>query len=209
VEVTPYGFKNDRIWVIIDTTTMEPVAAHNSHLITFFRVVFVKDDPNSLKICLQDTLCFPDIKKRSVILKLNQNYTEAEFVQAESSYRGYKERDEINDFLSLILQQDVMLLRSSPSRLMHIDKESYIYALETDRRASFLTDGAISLLNNQSCQQLVLGMYNKYVESREYIQMANADIPTFRPNIVIDEEFDEMYCEDEFHEMRIANIMFR
>ena len=39
--------------------------------------------------------------------------------------------------------------------------------------------------------------------------LAVADIPTFRPNIVINEEYDEPYCEDEFQEMRIGNIMLR
>lgn len=34
----------------------------------------------------------------------------------------------------------------------------------------------------------------------------HADVNTFRPTFVIDEK---AYCEDEFQEMRIANIMFR
>ena len=41
------------------------------------------------------------------------------------------------------------------------------------------------------------------------LAMANADVPTFRPNFMIDEEFDEPFCEDEFQEVRIANILFR
>jgi len=32
---------------------------------------------------------------------------------------------------------------------------------------------------------------------------------TFRPTFVIDEDLDEAYCEEEFMEMRIANIMLR
>lgn len=43
-----------------------------------------------------------------------------------------------------------------------------------------------------------MAMYNKYKDDRELIGMANADVPTFRPNFVIDEEYDEPYCEDEF-----------
>lgn len=31
----------------------------------------------------------------------------------------------------------------------------------------------------------------------------------FRASFVIDEENDEPYCEDEFQELRIANVMFR
>ena len=173
------------------------------------RVVFDKEDPTKLKICLQDSLCLPDVKKRSVILKLDQDYSEAEFVQGEGSIRGYAEREEVNEFLSNILELDVVLLRSPPSRLMNIDRNHYQGALESDRRAFYQQEGAISLVNNQSCQQLVLAMYNKYRDSHEYIQMANADIPTFRPNMVIDEEFDEAFCEDEFQEMRVANIMLR
>lgn len=92
---------------------------------------------------------------------------------------------------------------------MNIDHEHYIYARESDRKASFLPEGPIYLLNNQSCQALVLAMYHKYRESQEFIRMAVADIPTFRPNLVIDEEFDEPYCEDELWELRIANIMLR
>ena len=52
-------------------------------------------------------------------------------------------------------------------------------------------------------------MYNKYKNDEKMIDMVNADIPTFRPTFVINEEYDEPYCEDEFLEMRIANIMFR
>lgn len=74
---------------------------------------------------------------------------------------------------------------------------------------NFLTDGAIHLVNNQSMQSLVMAMYNKYKDDHAMLQMANADIPTFRPNFVIDEEYDEPFCEDEFQEMRVANIMFR
>ena len=39
--------------------------------------------------------------------------------------------------------------------------------------------------------------------------MAKADVSCFRPNFVIDEEYDEPFCEDEFLEIRIANVMMR
>jgi hypothetical protein len=54
-----------------------------------------------------------------------------------------------------------------------------------------------------------MSMYNVYANDHEMIQMANADIPTFRPNLHIDEEYDDTFCEDEFLEMRVANIMLR
>jgi len=52
-------------------------------------------------------------------------------------------------------------------------------------------------------------MYNKYKDSEEAVSLVNADVITFRPTFVIDEEFDEPYCEEEFQEMRVGNIMFR
>jgi len=52
-------------------------------------------------------------------------------------------------------------------------------------------------------------MYNKYKDSEEACSLVNADVITFRPTFVIDEEYDEPYCEDEFQEMRVGNIMFR
>ena len=37
----------------------------------------------------------------------------------------------------------------------------------------------------------------------------NAEVKIFRPTFVIDEEDDAAYCEEEFQELRIANVMFR
>ena len=54
-----------------------------------------------------------------------------------------------------------------------------------------------------------MNLFNKYKDDPDMLGLAVADIPTFRPNIVINEEYDEPYCEDEFQEMRIGNIMLR
>jgi hypothetical protein len=43
-----------------------------------------------------------------------------------------------------------------------------------------------------------MAMYNKYRNDDDVRDIVNADIPTFRPTFVINEEFDEPYCEDEF-----------
>jgi hypothetical protein len=43
VELTPYGIKYDRNWVIIDLVKMKSVANHNSHLITFLRQEIIDD----------------------------------------------------------------------------------------------------------------------------------------------------------------------
>lgn len=55
----------------------------------------------------------------------------------------------------------------------------------------------------------MLAIYNKYRDDVKALARINADVNTFRPTFLIDEEYDEAYCEDEFQEMRIANIMFR
>ena len=52
-------------------------------------------------------------------------------------------------------------------------------------------------------------VYNRYQDDVKALARINADVNTFRPTFLIDEEYDEPYCEDEFQEMRIANIMFR
>ena len=54
-----------------------------------------------------------------------------------------------------------------------------------------------------------MNMYSKYREDEDMISLVNADVATFRPNFVIDEEYDEPYCEEEFQQMRIGNVMFR
>lgn len=55
----------------------------------------------------------------------------------------------------------------------------------------------------------MINIYNKYTDDPKALTRINADVNTFRPTFVIDEEYDDPYCEDEFQEMRIANIMFR
>ena len=92
---------------------------------------------------------------------------------------------------------------------MNLNKERLPDAKEEDRRGAFITDAALHMINAQSIQSLTMNMYNKYKNDEKMIDMVNADIPTFRPTFVINEEYDEPYCEDEFLEMRIANIMFR
>lgn len=66
------------------------------------------------------------------------------------NYRGYKESDEVCEWLSKIFQLDVMLIRAEPDRLMKLDLDRFAGANPNDRRAGFLTDGAIHLCNNQS-----------------------------------------------------------
>ena len=43
-----------------------------------------------------------------------------------------------------------------------------------------------------------MNLFNKYKEDHETMRTTIVNYLTFRPTIVIDEEFDDSYCEDEF-----------
>ena len=102
-----------------------------------------------------------------------------------------------------------MLVRAEPDRVMRLDSEMNPVASDDDRRGAFLTDGVIHLINNQSMHDLKMTMYNKYAEDQAMLQLVNVDIPTFRPNLVIDEDYDEPFCEEEYQQLRVGNILFR
>ena len=52
-------------------------------------------------------------------------------------------------------------------------------------------------------------MYNKYRDDPKELRSCNADIMTFRPTFVIDEEYDDAFCEEEYQELRVANTLMR
>ena len=81
--------------------------------------------------------------------------------------------------------------------------------LKTDRRMAYVTDAAIHIINKQSVDCLRNIMYNKYREDTSMLSQVNADLCLFRASFILDEEFDDPYCEDEFQELRIGNVMFR
>lgn len=111
-EITPFGLKNDRNWVIISRKTMKPLACHNSHLITYLRQGFVKDSTR-LKLYLQDKLCFPDITKREQYLDFAKKYDEEQdLIECADNYRGLKEDEEVNKWLSTILEEEVFIMRA-------------------------------------------------------------------------------------------------
>lgn len=177
---------------------MKPIANHNSELITYLRQMFRADHPNEFKIFLQDKYCLPDIQKRNHILYLDKDYSNSEYVEAEKGYRGYKEDNEINEWLSEVLQVKCFVLRADKNRLMKVQASHLPSALETDRRQSFITEAAIHLINRQSIAQLTIAMYNKYRDDPKEIASCNADIQTFRPTFVVDEEYDDAFCEEEY-----------
>ena len=122
LEVTPYGIKKDRNWVIIGKEKMKPIANNNSVIITFLRQLNKPETPNELKIVLQDSECFPDLKRRNYTLYFDKDYSNSEYVQCNKNIRGYKESDEVCEWLSEIFDEPVILLRSESDRLMELDK---------------------------------------------------------------------------------------
>ena len=62
------------------------------------------------------------MKKRSHILYFDKDYSNSEFVECNKGYSGYKEDDEVNDWLSEIFDEPVFLLRSQKDRLTELDK---------------------------------------------------------------------------------------
>ena len=55
----------------------------------------------------------------------------------------------------------------------------------------------------QSMMQLKNVQREKYKNDPDIENLVNAEVATFRPSIVINEEYEEPYIEEEFSEMRI------
>ena len=79
---------------------MKPIANNNNHITSFLRQIRSKEDPNEIKIIFQDKECFPDIEKRRHFLRFDKDYSKSEFINANKNYRGYKEDDEVNEWLT-------------------------------------------------------------------------------------------------------------
>ena len=75
-------------------------------------------EPAKLTLYLMDNKCFPDVKKRSHQLRFDRNYEGAQIIEANKKYRGYKESDEVCEWLSQIFDEEVILIRAEPDRNM-------------------------------------------------------------------------------------------
>ena len=51
-EITPYGLKKDRNWVIIGRKLMWPLTCANSHIVTYLRQEINPNKPNELRLYL-------------------------------------------------------------------------------------------------------------------------------------------------------------
>jgi len=62
-------------------------------------------------------------------------------------------------------------------------------------------------VNEKSIQDLKGKIAKKYENSKNNYRGENVETTLFRPNFLID--YDSPYCEEEFQELRIGNMMFR
>ena len=86
------------------------------------------------------------MKVREMFVDFNTDYTNAEFVECQKNYRGYKEYDELNEWLSKIFDEEVFMIRAQDDRLMPVS--DYLPdQLKNDRRMAFVTDAAIHIIN--------------------------------------------------------------
>ena len=60
-ELTPFGLKKDKNWVIINKKLMWPITCMSSHIITYLRVEINPENPNEVRLYLQDSKCFPNL----------------------------------------------------------------------------------------------------------------------------------------------------
>ena len=81
------------------------------------------------------------------------------------------------------------------------------FAHKEDRRGNFICDAPLHLCNLASIKQIETKVKEKFKDKPAQLKTKNVDVLTFRPNFLIDEA--KPYVEDEFIEMRIANVLFR
>lgn len=140
-------------------------------------------------------------------MDINKDYSKSEIMEAKKNYRGWVESDEINKWLSLIFQSEVILMRAMPERRMGLDNARLPNSLESDRRRGFLSDAAVHLVNRTSVEAFRNNVKSKYKDDPDQFNQIYLDERIFRPSFVI--ETEAPYEEEEFQEMRINNIMWR
>lgn len=88
---------------------------------------------------------------------------------------------------------------------MTLDEKRLPFSLKTDVRNAFVSDAPIHICNVDSIKALEQSIKTKYSEDSP--ENKDVDVLTFRPSFVID--YPGAYSEDEFFELRIANVLFR
>jgi uncharacterized protein YcbX len=187
---------------------MVPISNINSHIPTYLRMEYDQDiKPNELVLKLMDDQCFPHLSKRSHTLYFECDLSNSEFVECKNDYRGFKESSQVNDWLSAIFGEKVFLMKCEKERINTLSPQLNPWSQKKDRISNFVVAGAIHINNTKSLLDLRAKVAKRYENSIEDYRGENVEAEVFRPSFLIDH--DLAYCEEEFQEMRIANIMFR
>jgi uncharacterized protein YcbX len=159
IRISSSGPLNDRLWVIINKETLKPHTASNTERNTYLRQEFTDSknggEATKVRLFLQADNLLPHLQAdalptREIMLDINKDYSSSEIIVAKKGYRGYLEFDQVNEWLSHIFEQPVILLRAESDRRETIDKQRSPNSLDEDRRRAFLTDAALHLVNRTS-----------------------------------------------------------
>ena len=75
-------------------------------------------------------------------------------IQANKGYAGWKESDEVNNWLSELFGEEVMILRAAKERVTKLNHERLYKSQDDDRKGAFITDAALHLINTESVKDL-------------------------------------------------------
>ena len=67
-------------------------------------------------------------------MSFDKDYSKSEYIEAQMNYRGYKEDDEVCEWLSEIFEQEVYLIRAEKNRLGTVFKDRLPFSRKDDRR---------------------------------------------------------------------------
>jgi len=139
-----YGALYDRIFVIVDAKTLQPVTSSGSPEVTSLHQ---KIDDKTLVITSKHAA-------GCVKIPIDKMNTER-MTECARNYRGYKCDDSISEWLSKALKRPVFMIRAADDRLTPLYMGKKIFdVLETDRHQSFTTDAALHLVNRASVREL-------------------------------------------------------
>ena len=114
-----------------------------------------------------DDQCLPHIKKREHILDIDKDFSNqtlfdnGKIIDVQKRISGYVESKEFNDWLSLIYQEEVFVLRAREDRTVSL-WSGVPDQLQTDRKRAFITAAAINIINEQSMNKLRQDIKDKY-----------------------------------------------
>ena len=125
---------------------LKPVSNHNNNKITNLKQE-INYENQEIIISIWNSEYLPELKTRSIALKLDAKYQQKRLLIAKNLYRGFKENDDVNKWFSKVLGIDVWILRAEKDRYLTMNRYRMPKANENDRRSGFITDGALHVIN--------------------------------------------------------------